>query len=652
MKKKFKVLSICLISICEIIPICLGVVLGSLNSNNETQQIQPIEVETGLKLSESEVALNINASKTLTASTDIDDTNYIYQWNSSDKKIATIKKDKESQKVCVINAVDIGNATITVNLIDKNKFKVIDSASCSLSINNHEIVLSSKEVSISLDDSNTATVTATAPNQGEITWSSEDETIATVDNGVITAYKPGQVYIVAKSGDLEAKVLVKVYKSIFSLETTKIINTNTPETILVKGEIASDAVWSSSDQTIAIIEDGVVTGLKKGMTTISVVSESTGLSSSCVVIVKDGQEEIKELISGKKAEAANNPGNWYYLCESTLVTISSIPTYDNGLISLDITHVGKEDGTLSGNNFFYLRYQPDDVGDVIYKETLYIYSENDALLTINGDEKTYKAGLNKIDLDYTSTSPSEGSPSQIKFKTAGKYYVVPVFEEVSRIEKMVLSHNAKTMEINTTFTLTAIVPNQDNPVIEWVSSNSNVATVDNKGVVSAISKGSTMITATSGLFSATCLITVIDNTSTPTTELTSKNKAGVLASPGQWFYFVDGKSSLYSKPTIDEEKNITLSIEKIDEENKKYVFLRYQPEIINKYKATINIDFAGTDGSIVDINGGDASATPYTLKNGANKYEFTFTSDNVTPFQLKFYAVGNYVVNITFDVVE
>lgn len=652
MKKKFKILSICLISICEIIPICLGVVLGSLNSNSETQQIQPIEVETGLKLSESELTLNVNASKTLTASTEVDDSNYIYQWNSSDKKIATIKKDKELQRVCVINAVDVGNATITVNIIDKNKFKVIDSASCSLSINNHEIVLSSKEVVISLAESNTATVTATAPNEGKITWSSEDETIATVNNGVITAHKPGQVYIVAKSGDLEAKVLVKVYKSLFSLETTKIINTNTPEAILVKGEIASDAVWSSSDQSIVTVKDGVVTGLKKGMATIDVSSESIGLSSSCVVIVKDGQEEQKELVSGKKAEAANNPENWYYLCESTSVTIGSIPTYDNGLISLDITHVGKEDGTLSGNNFFYLRYQPDNVGDVIYKEKLYVYSENDALLAINGTEKTYKAGFNKIEVDFTSASPSDASPAQIKFKTAGKYYIIPVFEEVSRIEKMVLSHSEKTMEVNTTFTLTATVPNQDNPVIEWISSNSNVATIDNKGVVSAISKGSTMITATSGLFSATCLITVIDNTSTPTTELTSKNKAGVLASPGQWFYYVDGKSSLYSKPTIDDENNISLAIEKIDEANKKFVFLRYQQESINKYKATINVDFAGNEGSVVDISGGDTAATPYTLKNGANKYEFTYTSDTTTPFQLKFYAVGNYVINITFDVVE
>ena len=654
MKPKTKLLIIALSLLFQAVPIGIGVAIGAVNNNYSTSVEEQQEVQTGLSLSETILEMNKGVKTSLTASVECDDTSFIYQWNSSDTTILTVAKDKELDTKCELSALSRGQATVSVNIIDKNKFKVIDSASCVVTVTDLSIQLSHSEVVISLADSNTATVTATGPEGKMVSWYSEDESIATVDNGVITAYKVGRVYIVAECGDIKEKVLVKVYNSLFSIQSEKSMVVNATDKLDVTGDYDGELVWSSSDSSVVEVNnEGVITAKKIGMSVIKLSAKDDDLSSECLVVVKDGEKEIVELESGKKATAASNPGKWYYLCESDLVTLNSIPTYDNGLITTDIKHVGKEDGTLSGNNFFYLRYQPDDVGDVIYKQTLYIYAEEAPLLAINGSEAQYKKGLNKIVMDFTSAAPKDQAPTQIKFKTACKYYIVADFEEISRIEKMTLSHSSHTLNLSTnkTVTLTATVPNQTNPTIEWVSSNSSVATVDN-GVVTAVSKGNSMITATCGTFSATCMITVEDDGNVNETPLRTTNKAGVLESPGEWIYYVDGKSKLYSTPTIDENDNISLGIETIDTANKKYVFLRYQQEVVGTYNVTVTINYANTSSSVVDVTGGNqTTATTWTINNGDNSYNFTYTSDNSNPFQLKFYGVGYYNINVKFEAI-
>ena len=316
---------------------------------------------------------------------------------------------------------------------------------------------------------------------------------------------------------------------------------------------------------------------------------------------------------------------------------------DNGLIYADITNVGT-----SGANFFYLRYQPDAVGDVVYKHTLYIYSGTDnALIQLNGKDNYLKLGLNRIEIEFTSSTPKDINPYQIKFKAMGEFYILPIFEEISRIEKMTLSEETKTLQIGETFTLTATVPGQDNPVIEWVSSNSSVVTIEN-GAVTAVGEGSSMITAICGSYSATCFVNVQGATEIEGEELSKGNKSATLAAPGKWFYLNDGKTKLFGTPIMDKENNIHFGVESVDSANKKYAYLRYQPETQGTYKVTISIVFSGADGSVVDISGGNVGATPFTLKNGENTFEFTFTSDSASPFQMKFYSIGSYVVNVTF----
>lgn len=643
-----KALIICLVAILLIVPIGFGAWTG-LSGSGDSGAVDPSqgtneETDLSLALSDTDVAFNIGATKTISANIAVESKSYIFLWDTTDKSVVSVKKSSEAQNVCQVTAVGAGEATVTVSIIDVTKFKIVETVSCSFTVIDSSINFSVDEVVISLDKGNSATVSATAPDGGDITWSSMDDSIVTVVDGVITAHKAGETYVVARRGDIEGKLAVKVFNSVFSLEEIKLVGVGAEGQISVNGSIGADTEWTSADGRIATVdENGVVKGIKAGMTTVTATSKSDGYSASCVVIVKSGDAEAAELESGKKATAAQNPGKWFYLCESNIVTVDPIPTIDNGLIHANITGIGT-----SGANFFYLRYQVDDIGDVTYKNTIYIHSSTDgAHIQINGKDNYLKLGLNRIEIEYTSSAPKSGDPFQLKFRSLGEFYILPVFEEISRVEKMVMSDEHITLDtgLNKIFALSATVPGQENPVIEWFSSNESIATVTD-GVVTAVGEGNAMITATCGNLTATCMVTVAGAEPIEGESLPSGKKSDVLEHPGVWYCLADGKSKLYADAVMDADGNIHLGIETIDTANKKYVYLRYQPDTQGTYKVKITIEFAGFDGSTVDVSGGNLGATPVTLKNGTNTFEFTFTSDSANPFQMKIYSPGSFVVNV------
>lgn len=640
---------IALAAVLLILPIVLGALIGLLTSEKlpevDPQQTEP--VSNNLTLSQQEVAFNIGSTRTLTADMADGSGSYIFQWNTSDKSVVSVKKDAEAQDSCQLIAEGAGSAIVTASIIDITKFKVVESVTCQVSVTDEQIDFGTDEVIISLDKGNTAAVEAVAPDGGEITWLSEDESIATAADGVITAHKAGTVYLTARSGNVESKLLVKVYNSFFTLEELKLVSAGKSEAIAVEGSISGNAQWTSGDDRVATVdENGVVRGVKSGMTTITASSETDGLSSSCVVIVKTGDGKAADLATGKKSAVGKEPGKWFYLCESDEVAVRRVPTMEGGVISVDITAIGE-----SGSNFFYLRYQPDEIGDIIYQNTLYIYSSNDNVpAQINGTDYELKAGMNRIDMEFTSSEPKDGNPYQIKLKGMGRFYLIPEFEEISRIEKIILSAEQVTLDMtaNKSVKLTGVLPSGEIPALTWTSSNEKVAAVSG-GVVTAVGEGSTMTTAVYGSLSAKCLVTVEGDTPVTGEELASGNKKAALEAPGQWLYLRDGKSTLYSSPIVDSEGRIHLAIEGIDEANRKYVYLRRQPENQGTYKAVITIEFAGADGTNVDVLGGNVGATPITLYNGTNTAEFTFTSDDAAPFQFKFYSAGYYVIDVTFQ---
>ena len=134
----------------------------------------------------------------------------------------------------------------------------------------------------------------TTPEDAQVTWTSSDETIATVDQtGLVTAIKAGKVTITAKTADAEAscEITVKAAPVQSSLtlnieeaelsegESIQLSATTTPEDAQV--------TWTSSDETIATVDQtGLVTAVKAGKVTIT--AKTADAEASCVITVKAG----------------------------------------------------------------------------------------------------------------------------------------------------------------------------------------------------------------------------------------------------------------------------------------------------------------------------------------------------------------------------
>lgn len=125
-------------------------------------------------------------------------------------------------------------------------------------------------------------------------WSSDNESVATVMNGYVSAYAPGNATITAKCGNAETTVTVSVKPvpvTSFTVPETLFLYTGY-ETVLemtIEPEKANAASldWEYDSEYLSMSFDegkAVFTGLKKGNTTITVKSEKAGTKTVQVAI--------------------------------------------------------------------------------------------------------------------------------------------------------------------------------------------------------------------------------------------------------------------------------------------------------------------------------------------------------------------------------
>lgn len=138
---------------------------------------------------------------------------------------------------------------------------------------------------------------------GTYTWVSENPSIATVDqNGNVTPVSAGTVHIVVSDGSKKAIGIVRVTGGSAPASTGSSGTTggsggsnklNREDMTLAVGEswkltlsgVTTSLTWHVSDSSIATVGgDGTVTGVSKGMTTVTVSWD--GQSRSCIVRVK------------------------------------------------------------------------------------------------------------------------------------------------------------------------------------------------------------------------------------------------------------------------------------------------------------------------------------------------------------------------------
>lgn len=147
-----------------------------------------------------------------------------------------------------------------------------------------------------------ATVSPEDANDRSVTWSSSDETVATVSQeGEVTTHKAGTVTIIAtsNSGGYTATCAVTVSNEIYVAVTSVSINKGTlnlavgaketlTATVKPKNATTKNVTWASQDNAIATVSaTGEVTAVALGTTVISVVTLDGDNSDVCEVIVQE-----------------------------------------------------------------------------------------------------------------------------------------------------------------------------------------------------------------------------------------------------------------------------------------------------------------------------------------------------------------------------
>lgn len=205
-------------------------------------------------------------------------------WNSTNNNVATV----ENGHVIAINQ---GECDIIASCVGKQ-------AIC------HVIVKEVKPIEIILNQDNahmgtgtqltlTATVLPDSTTYNTVTWLSSNESIATVDNGVVTSVHEGECDIIAQCQDVYAvchlvvsdilPISITLDKERLVLETS--MQSTLSATILPDSTTYKIVEWSSTDENVAIVNNGVVTAVHSGE--CDIIAKCQNVQAICHVIVTD-----------------------------------------------------------------------------------------------------------------------------------------------------------------------------------------------------------------------------------------------------------------------------------------------------------------------------------------------------------------------------
>ena len=287
---------------------------------NETTNVSV----TGISLDKTTVEIKVGewviVEATITPS-NATDKNII--WSSSDGGIATVINGK-------ITAVKEGTATITAKTNDGGKV-----ATCKVNVIKNENPTPSKQIiNFKLDIPEQIVLKQgeefAIPN-GKITLYYSDGTTQEIlltkeelnKNGVTIEYDKTKLgkqkvvfhynertfeleVLVTEDGKTDSTISVTGVQLSKNEITLKEGDTETLEyTITPENATNKNVSWSSSDETVATVRNGMITAIKKGETTITVTTEDGNKTATCTVTV----EKTQDINNGNGSNDNNNYGD-------------------------------------------------------------------------------------------------------------------------------------------------------------------------------------------------------------------------------------------------------------------------------------------------------------------------------------------------------
>lgn len=467
-------------------------------------------------------------------------------WSSSDTSIASVSSNG------TVTALKDGVVTITAAVGHKEDTYNITVQEIKLT----EISMQDT-MTVHKGETNRLVVTYTPINTTDdttVTWSSSDESVVTVDaNGVVSAKKVGAAIVTAKIGNLSTQCVVTVdvpLKEIMpnstKLELTK--NQTSVITYTLNPEDTTDeknVSFVSSDSSVATVDaNGKVTAKKAGTATITL----TGINNiSAVVEVIVKEIPIDEIVLDKEStvvevgettilQAAIKPENntdddqtiTWSSSDETVATVE-VDANDSSKVTIKATEGGTAVITAKAWNGIQATCTikvPKHIESIELPTTTEI---------LRGDTKVLDVTVNPIDTDDDTTVTWSSSNSEIASvdKTTGmitaiKEGTVEIVATTNSVDKktdapfvatatVIVKENNFTQELgesisfdkldvllkgqkadlNEALNLNDILEQNkvtDDIYIEWNTSDEEIASIEQSGIVYAVKEGTVTIT--------------------------------------------------------------------------------------------------------------------------------------------------------------
>lgn len=380
------------------------------------------------------------------------------QWSALNSKIATVDQYGK------VTAVAVGTTTISVSASNGI------SASCDITVVAKTILVESVTanseslvLNVGMSQTANATILPADASNKSLVWTSNILSIATVDQaGLITAKALGQAKIsVTSSNGISDTIIVYVVPvkvqsitaSLHSLGLGITESQSLSAQILPLNASDKSIKWTSQNANIAsITSNGVVTGNAAGTTYVYAVA-SNNLKDSCKVIVN-------QIV---------------YVADSIKFGVTALEMNIDSVVKL--------------NTIFY----PSSASN---KSITWTY-DNPTVVT--------------VDVMGNITAIAEGTVTVTATTNNGKSTSVIIIVLPTMAQSIQLSENSKSLDIDDFVVLYATVlpVKASNKAITWTTENKSIATVDQVGLVTAITQGTTYIVAsTDNGIIAKCEITV------------------------------------------------------------------------------------------------------------------------------------------------
>lgn len=410
-----------------------------------------------VELSQKEIKLYLGENRSLTATvlpSDASDKNVT--WSSSNPNVATVSTAGN------VVSKSVGTTVITVKTADGGH-----QASCHVTVLEPVVYATSltitpQALNMNIGESASLTLQMLPSNANEkLVWESDNESVARVVNGDITAVGVGVAKIMVKGKNVTSNEVTVTVIDKFAVTGVKLnesekslqVGDSFTLTATVLPEDARDktVTWSSDKESVATVKDGVVTAVSPGTAIIKVTAGAGAFSATCSVTVEERIIEITEISYPEDNQTIN-----LKMGESYTIKVKVAPDNANEILKV------------SPAINCPVTWKRDKVQGTPYWN-----------VTVTA---IYKEGRGSLAID-------------------SKSYSTQCFVKVTKVpvSGITLDMSETSMRVGQTLTLTPKVSPSDASIkdVIWDSSDKTVAYVSQSGIVTAKSGGKVTITAKS-----------------------------------------------------------------------------------------------------------------------------------------------------------